>query len=181
MGLATTRPVPVSTGLSYENFGTSLRSYQPNTPLFTIPRTALMNIKTLHELYSSPKHPLHHLRRKLKRATAIQLLTLHLAKYRGSQGAPSTCAKFGPYIDSLPDSFGFHPLQWYCKREGSETCRKLCDFLPRRVHITLETVHKRLLDDMAALEHMEVRPRRLRVALLNLTRQVRRVGVPAIR
>lgn len=82
----------------------SLIALQPSSTLFTIPSTAMMNIKTLSKLYglSLSNAPL----------TATQIIALHLLLHRPTEGGISHDPSFGPYISTMPKDFDTHPVTW---------------------------------------------------------------------
>ncbi|KAJ4487977.1 SET domain-containing protein [Lentinula aciculospora] len=81
------------------------KALSPNTTLFTVPRTALMNIKTLSSHYGIGA----------KSLSATQLISLHLLLHRPLPGKESLDPLFGPYISTLPRDFDYHPLSWTIK------------------------------------------------------------------
>ncbi|KAI0054054.1 SET domain-containing protein [Auriscalpium vulgare] len=77
----------------------------PTKALFSIPRSAQINMKTLEPHYplGTPGSPL----------SATQLISLHLFLSRPADDAsPSLDPLFGPYISMLPRNFNSHPLSW---------------------------------------------------------------------
>jgi hypothetical protein len=134
----------------------SYRPYwQPNTPLLTIPCTALLNKKTILNLYEHQKRPLH---RHIARLSAFQAITLHLAVHRPNHGVTSRCSFFGAYLDTLPQGFLEHPLHWFCSRTEQPLHDQLCRLLPIRAIRTLEKMHSKFIEDLGAVKRLSVRP-----------------------
>lgn len=131
---------------------------QPNSALFTIPRAALMNKKTLHALYADPHHPLFSQERNLRTLSATQLLTLHLAIFNGRKDERSCCVRFGPYIDSLPRSFDEHPLSWI---QPGNKFQGLSTLVPKRVLSKLREVDNRYIHDATHTRRFKVRTNRV--------------------
>ncbi|KAH7930793.1 SET domain-containing protein [Leucogyrophana mollusca] len=124
----------------------ALKSCPPSTPLFTIPATALMNIKTLKTTYFTRGSP--------ESLTAIQLMSLHLSLYRPQGEEDSPDPLFGPYISTLPRDFDSHPLTWLVKRIQNMAPRgdvNLLQCLPPCVHDALQKLHTRFQEDWAAV------------------------------
>jgi ribosomal lysine N-methyltransferase 2 len=82
---------------------------QPNTPLFTVPETAHLNLNSLSPLYGLSI---------TSGLTAIQLISMHLFLHRPGPGG--TDADFGPYISILPERFDGHPLSWLISSSRGE-------------------------------------------------------------
>jgi hypothetical protein len=134
-------------GAGYGLYAT--RSIPSDTPLFTIPASALPNVLTLGSHYPGSDHAL----------TAVQLISLHLALHQSSSDPI-----FGPYISVLPRDFVFHPLTWLRKRNHgvlSRDCEeRLLDALPLSVMKKLkdasakfETDWKRVEDYLVCLHY----------------------------
>jgi hypothetical protein len=119
-----------------------------------MPRAALLNKKTISNLYEREKRPLH---RHIARLSAFQAITLHLAANRPNHGVTSRCGFFGAYLDTLPKSFPGHPLYWFCSRTGDTLHDRLCRLLPIRTIRTLEKMHKKLIEDLDAVGRLSVR------------------------
>ncbi|KAG8756245.1 hypothetical protein FRC14_003260 [Serendipita sp. 396] len=78
------------------------KDVEANQPLFTIPKSCLLNADTLHKW--AKKHSVTHL-------SSVQLLTCYLALYK-AQGEELDASPYTPYLQSLPFDFDFHPLSW---------------------------------------------------------------------
>lgn len=116
---------------------------QPSEALFKIPTNSLLNADTIH--IWSTKYAATDL-------TAIQLLTSYLALYRSNSLQDEW---FGPYLQSLPENFDFHPLTWTLS--SSPTKRRLVANLPPSVQEKVLKVKKRFLADKAAIRRKFVR------------------------
>ena len=125
---------------------------QPNTPLLSIPRAALLNKKTISDLYEREKRPLH---RHIIQLSAFQVITLHLAAHRPNHGVASGCSFFGAYLDTLPKNFPEHPLYWLCS-QTEPLHNQLCKLLPARAIRALEKMHKKLIRDLDAVKRLSV-------------------------
>ena len=112
----------------------------PQTPLFTIPANAMLNIATL-----SPHYP------RSRSLTATQLISLHLLLYRPSGSEDSPDPLFGPYISLLPRDFDYHPLTWLCHKEVDHPGYRLLSRLPPSVMHSLLAVADRLQADWNAV------------------------------
>ncbi|EJD44044.1 hypothetical protein AURDEDRAFT_166763 [Auricularia subglabra TFB-10046 SS5] len=118
---------------------------QPGTPLFTIPDSALLNLRTLWPLYPS----LYEGKTRLKHGlTGIQLLAIHLFAHP----PPSVDPHFGPYIDSLPTDFGSHPLTWRIRSEADQSALKLWESIPSSIQRAVDAVKTRFMDDWRVVE-----------------------------
>uniref|UniRef100_D8PSK7 SET domain-containing protein n=1 Tax=Schizophyllum commune (strain H4-8 / FGSC 9210) TaxID=578458 RepID=D8PSK7_SCHCM len=116
----------------------------PKEVLFTIPSTALLNIKTLRPLYPSWAQKL----------SATQLISLHLCRHRPVADGESSDPAFGPYISTLPRDFSFHPLTWLVEEEGLQY-RVLLDHLPTAVSRDLKDLEMRFSSDwVVCQEHL---------------------------
>ncbi|ETW85942.1 hypothetical protein HETIRDRAFT_43837 [Heterobasidion irregulare TC 32-1] len=116
-----------------------------STPLFTLPATAKINIKTLSSHYPVKTHhdlPL----------SATQLISLHLFLHRPSPGSESSDPLFGPYISILPKEFDSHPLTWVVRQNLgrcflSSSERTLLGFLPPSVVSSLKNLEMKFYHD----------------------------------
>lgn len=129
-------------------------NWQPNTPLLNIPRAALLNKKTILDLYERERRPLH---RHIVRLSAFQAITLHLATHRPNYGVTSRCSFFGAYLDTLPKGFPEHPLYWFCSRTEEALHGQLCGLLPTRAIRSLEKMHRKLIGDLDGVKQLSVR------------------------
>jgi hypothetical protein len=111
-------------------------SSEPQTPLFTIPASALINIKTL-----SPHYP------RKPSLNATQLISLHLAIHRPKNNQESSDHLFGPYISIMPRDFDFHPLTWLILRETGQVAPPSLDHLPPRVLEAVRLLAERFKKD----------------------------------
>ena len=133
----------------------SHRSYwQPFTPLLNIPRAALLNKKTISDLYEREKYPLH---RYIARLSAFQAIILHLAAHRPNHGVTSRCDFFEAYLETLPKSFHEHPFYWFCSRAEGTLHDRLCRLLPTRAIRKLEKMHRKFIEDLNAVKRISVR------------------------
>ncbi|KIY61738.1 SET domain-containing protein [Cylindrobasidium torrendii FP15055 ss-10] len=115
-----------SEGSGYGLFAT--KPCSPSTTLFSIPSTALINVKTLSAMYDRGS------------LTAIQMLSMYLARHRDASGS-----RFGPYIATLPQDFSFHPLVWIVDGD------KRVSILPESTRQSLQKVEGRYLSDLRAV------------------------------
>ncbi|KAF8654246.1 hypothetical protein AX16_003767 [Volvariella volvacea WC 439] len=128
----------------------ALKNCDPSTPLFVIPASALINIKTLE-----PHYP-----RTAKKLTAVQLVSLHLFLHRPQAGAPSGDALFGPYISTLPQDFDAHPLTWLTRQKlgvENEPEVTLLKKIPESVRCDLEQIASKFDADWNACRAFLVR------------------------
>ncbi|KAL1673346.1 hypothetical protein EV122DRAFT_283074 [Schizophyllum commune] len=116
----------------------------PNEILFSIPATAMLNIKTLRPLYASWAQKL----------SATQLISLHLCRHRPMADGESSDPAFGPYISTLPRDFDFHPLTWLVE-DGGHPYKILLNHLPPAVFRDLKDLEMRSSSDWAVCqEHL---------------------------
>ncbi|KAJ3779332.1 SET domain-containing protein [Lentinula raphanica] len=109
----------------------------PSTKLFNIPKTALMNIKTLSSHYGSA----------MKSLSATQLIFLHLLLHRPRPDEDSLEPLFGPYISTLPRNFDYHPLSWITKSINTE----LLELLPPSTKQALHDLSSKFQNDLATV------------------------------
>ncbi|KAF9005635.1 hypothetical protein BDQ17DRAFT_1240083 [Cyathus striatus] len=83
----------------------------PNTPLFTVPASALISIRTL-----APHYP-----KTIPNLSAVQLISLHLSLHRPLASDVSNDPLFGPYISIMPRDFDDHPFTWFLKQRTSQS------------------------------------------------------------
>ncbi|KAF9464681.1 hypothetical protein BDZ94DRAFT_1215871 [Collybia nuda] len=131
----------------------------PSSSLFTIPATALLNVSTLSPHYPPIQPPL----------TAVQLLSLHLLRFRPKTSQRSLDPLFGPYISILPGHFDSHPLTWLWKKTkqpfgANLYLRLICD-IPPSVLLSLTHVFDRFQSDWETIcqylsKHHDVFPRK---------------------
>ncbi|KAF5365607.1 hypothetical protein D9758_003298 [Tetrapyrgos nigripes] len=114
----------------------ALRTCPPSSPLFAVPQSAMMNIKTL-----SPHYP--------SGLTAVQLISLHLMLNRPEQDQDSLDPLFGPYISILPRNFDFHPLMQLVKKANHS--QELLDQLTPSSAQALEKLAARFSADFDAI------------------------------
>ncbi|KAJ3814270.1 SET domain-containing protein [Lentinula aff. lateritia] len=107
------------------------------TMLFTIPRTALLNRKTLSSYYGIAT----------KSLSAMQMISLHLLLHRPLSGRESLDPLFGPYISTLPQNFDYHPLSWTIKRNIGPSL----DILPPDAFWALQDLSSKFRNDLAAV------------------------------
>ncbi|EPQ58137.1 SET domain-containing protein [Gloeophyllum trabeum ATCC 11539] len=115
----------------------------PSTTLFTVPASALLNIKTLVKRYPPRTPPL----------SGTQLVTLHLFLHRPEGNSESKDPAFGPYISVLPRNFDSHPLTWQVRNSCADLLQRLppsvskvLDIVARRFQIDWDTVFEYLQD-----------------------------------
>lgn len=119
-------------------------SCSPSTPVFTVPASCLINIKTLLPHYLSAKSVL----------SATQLISLHLFLYRPEAGFESSDPLYGPYISILPRDFECHPLTLLVRRTTQvlpEEDSALLDDLPPSVANALHELLSRFQRDWDAV------------------------------
>ncbi|KAF8582667.1 SET domain-containing protein [Ramaria rubella] len=120
------------------------RSVPPSTPLFTVPRCAHMNIKTLTPLYGMYKD---------LDLTATQLISMHLLLNhpQGKENSPDP--NFGPYISILPKNFDNHPLSWLISSSygDSKDVAFLIDCSPPATKRALNAMATRFEEDWRAV------------------------------
>ncbi|KAJ7582731.1 hypothetical protein C8J56DRAFT_792317 [Mycena floridula] len=119
------------TGLGHGLF--SRQSITASFRLFTIPASAMMNIRTLSPHYPNAK------------LSAIQLISLHLALHRHNSDP-----LFGPYISILPTDFAFHPLTWLVNHQehcSSHPEEELLQQIPLGTRDALDHLVSRFLTD----------------------------------
>jgi hypothetical protein len=109
---------------------------EPQASLFTIPASALMNIRTL-----SPHYP------RKPSLNATQLTSLHLAIHRPKNNQESSDHLFGPYISIMPRDFNLHPLTWLILRETGQVAPPGLDHLPPRVLEAVRLLAERFKKD----------------------------------
>ncbi|KAJ3896505.1 hypothetical protein GG344DRAFT_36468 [Lentinula edodes] len=113
------------------------KALSPKTTLFTIPRTALLNRKTLSSYYGTAA----------KSLSAMQMISLHLLLHRPLPGRESLDPLFGPYISTLPQNFDYHPLSWTTKRNIGPSV----DILPPDASRALQDLSSKFRNDLAAV------------------------------
>ncbi|KDQ60833.1 hypothetical protein JAAARDRAFT_124205 [Jaapia argillacea MUCL 33604] len=113
------------------------RPCPPSTVLFTIPASALANIRTL-----SPHYPCW----KAKPLNATQLISLHLFLHRPTTEGVCSDPLFGPYISVLPTDFPGHPLTWLILGMGPVQ-QQFLRFLPPGARAALDKVSNRFKED----------------------------------
>ncbi|KAJ3752470.1 SET domain-containing protein [Lentinula raphanica] len=123
-------------GTNYYGLFTTKRVF-PSTNLFNIPKTALMNIKTLSSHYGSA----------VKALSATQLISLHLLLHRPRPDEDSLEPLFGPYISTLPRNFDYHPLSWITKSINTE----LLELLPPSTKQALHDLSSKFQNDLATV------------------------------
>lgn len=142
----------VAPGAGYGLF--SLHTTAPSIPLFTVPSKALLNLSTLSPHYPPARPPL----------TAVQLLSLHLLRFRPKSPQGSLDPLFGPYISILPGDFDFHPLTWLCERKkrknisGNDRHAHLLDGVPPSVLLSLNQLYDRFHSDWETTRQYLVGP-----------------------
>lgn len=126
----------------------------PNTRILSIPAAALLNARTLRNIY--PTIPLEGYCPAAGGflMNATQLISLHLAVHRPK--TESTDPHFGPYINMCPSDFESHPLTWIVRERMNRSSpheRQLLTMLPPHVFDQLCGVSDRFRKDwMAALQ-----------------------------
>lgn len=113
----------------------------PLGPIFIIPPSALMNVKTLAPLYPGAK-----------RLSAHQLISLHLYLHKPPDRPIDN--RFGPFISTLPREFDSHPLTWLVLRNPDEDNKPGSTFLtllPSATRSLLNTVAERFHQDSSAV------------------------------
>ncbi|KAJ3725976.1 hypothetical protein C8R42DRAFT_718227 [Lentinula raphanica] len=123
-------------GTNYYGLFTT-KTVLPSTKLFNIPKTALMNIKTLSSHYGSA----------MKSLSATQLISLHLLLHRPRPDEDSLEPLFGPYISTLPRNFDYHPLSWISKSINTE----LLELLPPSTKQALHDLSSKFQNDLATV------------------------------
>ncbi|KAJ3936859.1 MAG: hypothetical protein NXY57DRAFT_82908 [Lentinula lateritia] len=113
------------------------KALSPKTTLFTIPRTALLNRKTLSSYYGIAA----------KSLSAMQMISLHLLLHRPLPDRESLDPLFGPYISTLPQNFDYHPLSWTTKRNIGPSL----DILPPDAFWALQDLSSKFRNDLAAV------------------------------
>ncbi|CCL99118.1 uncharacterized protein FIBRA_01132 [Fibroporia radiculosa] len=119
---------------------------QPSAQLLTIPSTALINVKTLASVYTSPY--------SLKGLTAVQQMSLHLLMHRPEGEHDSLDPVFGPYLSTLPRNFDSHPLTWIVKlkRTGAKASEmSMLESLPPSVTQSLRKLQDLFYEDWKAV------------------------------
>ncbi|TFK54901.1 SET domain-containing protein [Heliocybe sulcata] len=116
----------------------------PSTTLFTVPASALLNIRTLERRYPPRRPPL----------SATQLVSLHLFLHRPEGESECKDPAFGPYISVLPRQFDAHPLTWRIRRTEGELLSRLppsvsrvVDVVTQRFQIDWDTVFDYMQDN----------------------------------
>ena len=117
---------------------------QPSTPLFTVPPSALVNVRTLAPLYPSSEN-----------LSAHQLISLHLYLYKPPDATKESADNvFGPFISILPREFDSHPLTWIIRKTMDEDSKLESIFLgllPRSTQSALNALEKRFQWDSNAV------------------------------
>lgn len=129
-----------------------LTVHKPRERVLKIPSVALLNTRNLKDLY--PSLPIEGISKSRKDGptplTGVQLLSLHISLSRPGDEGKSRDPHFGPYIETVPRHFEFHPLWWMAmKQQGlaSQLETSILDILPPSVSSALRAVHQRLQDD----------------------------------
>jgi hypothetical protein len=124
---------------------------QPLSPLFVVPPTALLNVKTLAPLYPAGKN-----------LSAHQLISLHLYLRKPPDDTnESRDNLFGPFISILPREFDSHPLTWLvqqnlgCDHELEST---LLALLPTNTRSALNSLAERFQGDSDSVNRYLVSP-----------------------
>ncbi|KLO18588.1 SET domain-containing protein [Schizopora paradoxa] len=133
------------------------RSIPANSIVVKLPSAALMNIRTLRNLYGDCNLEGYSAKTggKMIFLNGTQLISLHLALHRPPRhGGRSTDPTFGPYISVLPKEFDSHPLTWLIKQnpaafeEGDAAFGGgLLGHLPPSVSSELTTMSNKFLRD----------------------------------
>ncbi|KAE9400810.1 SET domain-containing protein [Gymnopus androsaceus JB14] len=110
------------------------KTLSPKTVLFTVPKSALLNIRTLSPHYNAVE------------LSASQLISLHLLIHRPLEGQESLDPLMGPYISTLPRDFDYHPLSWMVKKNES-----FVKLLPPSVIRALHDISSKFNGDLAAI------------------------------
>ncbi|EIW60445.1 SET domain-containing protein [Trametes versicolor FP-101664 SS1] len=117
----------------------------PSSTLFEIPRTALINVKTVLARYPHIKEG---------RLTGTQLVSLYLLLHKPSGDADSLDRTFGPYISTLPRDFSSHPLTWLVNRKlkKEDPCESyFLDQVPPSTWESIVKLNKRFWKDWDAV------------------------------
>lgn len=113
--------------------------------LFTVPASAMINVRTLAQHYPSDPDgsPL----------SANQLISLHMMLYRPLDDGESSDSLFGPYISVLPRNFETHPMTWTVKQklQQHDYGVSLIEHLTPSALAALDKVFQKFHDDWEAV------------------------------
>lgn len=130
----------------------ALEPCSPSSTLFTIPSTAMINLKTLTSIYglSTTNPPL----------TATQIISLHLLLHRPTEEGTTCDPTFGPYISTMPHEFDTHPVTWAVRNHlhrANTAEMTLLSSLPPIVSSALEKQVRTFMTDWKAVVEYIVR------------------------
>ena len=142
---------PVSTPRFRFRDDRTYSSVQPSATLFTIPASAMINLRTLSPLYPAAGKLL---------LTANQMIPLHLVLHRPGEDGISRDPSWGPFISTMPRGFGSHPVTWAVrKRLGLATVLEedLLSLLPPTTASAVNDRVRPFMADMKAICEYAVR------------------------
>ncbi|KAI0798047.1 SET domain-containing protein [Abortiporus biennis] len=120
----------------------AIQPCKPSETLFTIPAKAMINVKTLSQLYPARKDG--------STLSATQMISLHLLLHKPHGNEESLDRTFGPYISTMPRDFESHPLTWSV-RKHLKRCSlvedSLLDALPPSALAALHRLTSRYVED----------------------------------
>jgi hypothetical protein len=123
--------------------------------LFSIPASALLNIKTLSPIYTKDTGQLSKLT-----LSAHQFISMHIYLRARLSHNKAEADSFDPYISILPQDFDSHPLVWLVKSKAgiaSKVENELLEQLPPSVSASLDALHAKFCVDKSAVFSFLVR------------------------